>query len=116
MFVVFFRLLVVSVLFDLFLVFLASLLSACGTDPGFDKFAEAPSSGLRVLNAIPDAPPLFVEYGTQSLGNIPFGDASGVQNVIPGLEQLPLLIVKGGTFPEADSFLVGSRGNHTGNV
>lgn len=71
----------------LFLVFLASLLSACGTDPGFDKFAEAPSGGLRVLNAIPDAPPLFVEYGTQSLGNIPFGDASGVQNVIPGLER-----------------------------
>ena len=71
----------------LFLVFLASLLSACGTDPGFDKFAEAPSGGLRVLNAIPDAPPLFVEYGTQSLGNIPYGDASGVQNVIPGLER-----------------------------
>ena len=71
----------------LFLVFLASLASACGTDPGFDKFAEAPSGGLRFLNAIPDAPPLFIEYGTQSLGNIPYGEASGVQNVIPGLER-----------------------------
>lgn len=66
---------------------LASFVSGCGTDPGFDKFAEAPSGGLRVLNAVADAPPLFIEYGTQSVGNVPFGDASSIQNVVPGLER-----------------------------
>ncbi|MGA1758188.1 MAG: hypothetical protein ACO391_10625, partial [Pseudomonadales bacterium] len=58
------------------LILFSALLGACGSDPGYDKYAEAPSGGLRVINAVSDSPALVVEYGTQSLGNIGFGDAS----------------------------------------
>ncbi len=69
------------------LILFSALLGACGSDPGYDKYAEAPSGGLRVINAVSDSPALVVEYGTQSIGNINFSDSSSIANVIPGLNR-----------------------------
>ena len=63
------------------------LLTACGEDPGFDKFAASPSGGLRFINAINDSPSLIVEFGQQSIGSVAFGDMSAVTNVIPDLDR-----------------------------
>jgi hypothetical protein len=62
-------------------------LTACGEDPGFEKFAASPAGGLRFLNMVSDAPALVLEFGNQSIGTVPFGDASGISNVIPDLER-----------------------------
>ena len=59
----------------------------CGEDPGFDKFAPSPSGSIRFVNAVTDAPSLVVEFGTQSIGNTPFGQFSSITSVIPGLER-----------------------------
>jgi len=69
------------------LILFSAFLSACGSDPGYDKFAEAPSGGLRFINAVSDSPALVIEYGTQSVGNISFSDSSSIANVIPGLNR-----------------------------
>lgn len=67
--------------------YLACLLviTSCGEDPGYDKFAPSPSGSIRYVNAVTDAPSLVVEFGTQSLGNTPFGQFSSINSVIPGL-------------------------------
>jgi len=69
--------------------YLACLLviTGCGEDPGYDKFAPSPSGSIRYVNAVTDAPSLVVEFGTQSIGNTPFGQFSSINSVIPGLER-----------------------------
>ena len=63
------------------------VITGCGEDPGYDKFAPSPSGSIRYVNAVTDAPSLVVEFGTQSLGNTPFGQLSSINSVIPGLER-----------------------------
>ena len=69
--------------------YLACLLviTGCGEDPGYNKFAPSPSGSIRYVNAVTDAPSLVVEFGTQSIGNTPFGQFSSINSVIPGLER-----------------------------
>ena len=63
------------------------VITGCGEDPGYDKFAPSPSGSIRYINAVADAPSLVVEFGTQSIGNTPFGQFSSINSVIPGLER-----------------------------
>ena len=63
------------------------VITGCGEDPGYDKFAPSPSGSIRYVNAVTDAPSLVVEFGTQSIGNTPFGQFSSINSVIPGLER-----------------------------
>ncbi|MDG1112141.1 MAG: hypothetical protein P8N63_00070 [Pseudomonadales bacterium] len=63
------------------------VITGCGEDPGYDKFAPSPSGAIRYVNAVTDAPSLIVEFGTQSIGNTPFGQFSSINSVIPGLER-----------------------------
>ena len=63
------------------------LTTGCGEDPGYNKYAPSPSGSIRYVNAVTDAPSLVVEFGTQSIGNTPFGQFSSINSVIPGLER-----------------------------
>ena len=68
-----------------FLVVTVALISGCGDDPGFDKFAPSPSASIKVINAVSDSPPLYTEFGTQTIGNAAFGEASDITSIIPDL-------------------------------
>lgn len=63
-----------------------SLLTSCGDDEGFTN-APIPSGRLTVINAIPDSPTLNVVTNNISGGNIGFGQATPLTNVLP---QIPL--------------------------
>lgn len=67
------------------LVVTVALISGCGDDPGFDKFAPSPSASIKVINAVSDSPPLYTEFGTQTIGNAAFGEASDITSIIPDL-------------------------------
>ncbi|MFN3238426.1 MAG: DUF4397 domain-containing protein [Pseudomonadales bacterium] len=62
------------------------LLTSCGDDEGFTS-SPIPSGRLTVINAIPDSPTLSVVTNNISGGNISFGEATPVTNVLP---QIPL--------------------------
>ena len=62
-------------------------LTGCGSDPGFDKNAPAPSGIIRVVNAVSDSPLLVAEFGKQSLGQINYGEVGAITRVIPGISR-----------------------------
>ena len=67
------------------LVVTVALISGCGDDPGFDKFAPSPSASIKVINAVSDAPSLYTEFGTQTLGSAAYGESSDITSIIPDL-------------------------------
>ncbi|MBT3427165.1 MAG: DUF4397 domain-containing protein [Gammaproteobacteria bacterium] len=62
-------------------------LTGCGSDPGFDKNAPAPSGFVRVVNAVTDSSLLVAEFGKQSLGQINYGEVGSTTSVIPGISR-----------------------------
>lgn len=65
------------------------LLVSCGDDEGFTR-SPIPAGRLTVINAIPDSPSLNVVTNNIPGGNIGFGQATPVTNVLP---QIPLEFV-----------------------
>ena len=57
-------------------------ISGCGSEEGFIP-EPAPSGLLRVLNAIPDSPPLKLNYENQPLGFVEFGTSTPFTQVLP---------------------------------
>lgn len=73
------------IFFSAFLIATVALISACGDDPGFDKFAPSPMASIKVVNAVSDSPPLYTEFGTQALGTAAFGQSTEITSIIPDL-------------------------------
>ena len=69
------------------LVVTVALISGCGDDPGFDKFAPSPSASIKVINAVSDSPALYTEFGTQTLGSADYGESTDITSIIPDLSR-----------------------------
>jgi hypothetical protein len=63
------------------------VLLGCGSEEGFDENVDTPSAFIRIVNAIPDAPDLSATLQTQNLGNIAFGQTSGVVPILPAIDR-----------------------------